>query len=115
MENDNNLDKKKQKSRRRKKDKDKDVQSVLESMACDPIAAMAVIANDPSVDVALRVKLLMELAQYVYPKRKGEFMAGVADEGVAVAETYEQRLRRIRALADEQGVPKKESGSAIEK
>ncbi|MBF0606861.1 MAG: hypothetical protein SFH39_18060 [Candidatus Magnetobacterium sp. LHC-1] len=90
---------KRQPDRNRRRGKLKGAQKVLESMAFDPIAAMAVIAGDPNVDVALRAKLLMELAQYVYPKRKGD----QAEEGTTT-ETYEQRLMRIRALADEAGV-----------
>ncbi|KJU82861.1 hypothetical protein MBAV_004942 [Candidatus Magnetobacterium bavaricum] len=90
--------------------KDKGAQKVLESMACDPIAGMAAIANDPDVDVTLRAKLLMELAQYVYPKRKvdqtesGVFVGG--KESVVADQTYEQRLRRIRAMIDEPGSDK---------
>ncbi|MBF0592745.1 MAG: hypothetical protein HQL02_11730 [Nitrospirae bacterium] len=82
--------------RKKRRGKLKGAQRVLESMACDPIAGMAAIANDPDVDVSLRAKLLMELAQYVYPKRKND----QTEEG-QVTETYEERLKRIRALADE--------------
>ncbi|MBF0344209.1 MAG: hypothetical protein HQL06_08255 [Nitrospirae bacterium] len=83
---------------RRKRNRTKVVgaQKVLESMACDPIAGMAVIASDTDVDVSLRAKLLMELAQYVYPKRKSDQAEESTDKT-----TYEERLKRIRALADE--------------
>ncbi|MCI4624778.1 MAG: hypothetical protein L3V56_02340 [Candidatus Magnetoovum sp. WYHC-5] len=54
---------------------------------------MAEIADDRSVDVKLRAKLYMELAQYVYAKKKTE---ATADEHVE--ESYEERLLKIRGL-----------------
>ncbi|MBF0537058.1 MAG: hypothetical protein HQL03_02265 [Nitrospirae bacterium] len=65
---------------------------VMESMRYNPIAELVIIAGDVDVDDGLRVKILMELAQYVYPKLKSN-----ESEQVKTAETYEERLKRIQA------------------
>src|SRR3712207_1587386 len=48
----------------------------LKALCCDPIEGMATIATDPSTDINLRFQALMELAQYVYPKKKAVEVAG---------------------------------------
>ncbi|MGH8503840.1 MAG: hypothetical protein ACREVE_15520 [Gammaproteobacteria bacterium] len=42
----------------------------LEALGCDPIAGMAHIAMDKTVDLSIRAQMYKELAQYVAPKRK---------------------------------------------
>lgn len=46
------------------------LQERLASLGCDPIEALARIAMNRKTPLAIRVKVLCELAQYVYPKRK---------------------------------------------
>ncbi len=40
----------------------------LREMNCDPIEGLAAIANDANTSIDCRAKILVELAQYVYPK-----------------------------------------------
>ena len=40
----------------------------LEELGCDPLEGMVKIAQDESVDEAIRVKVLIELCRYIYPK-----------------------------------------------
>lgn len=42
----------------------------LAKLGCDPIEGMALIAIDPDHAPELRVRCYIELAQYLYPKRK---------------------------------------------
>ncbi|MGH8502633.1 MAG: hypothetical protein ACREVE_09200 [Gammaproteobacteria bacterium] len=42
----------------------------LEALGCDPIAGMAHIAMDKTVDLSIRAQMFKELAQYVAPKRR---------------------------------------------
>ena len=42
----------------------------LAELDCDPIAGMARLAMDDTLDPALRGRMFSELAQYVAPKRK---------------------------------------------
>jgi hypothetical protein len=44
------------------------VAAKLEELGCDPITAMALVAMDETHPVELRMKLCMELAQYIAPK-----------------------------------------------
>ncbi|KWT91839.1 hypothetical protein [Candidatus Magnetominusculus xianensis] len=68
-----------------------DARRVLEGMAVDPLIGMAELARDPDVDSKTRAKIYMELAQYIYEKKKA-----AAPEETIQMETYEERLRRIR-------------------
>ncbi|MBF0320413.1 MAG: hypothetical protein HQL01_11490 [Nitrospirae bacterium] len=68
-----------------------DARRVLEGMAVDPLIGMAELARDPEVDSKTRAKIYMELAQYIYEKKK----PGTSEEAIQM-ETYEERLRRIR-------------------
>ncbi len=43
---------------------------ILEELGCNPIRGMAEIAMSESHPVELRARMFMELAHYVYPKRK---------------------------------------------
>ena len=43
---------------------------ILDELGCDPIRGMAEIAMSASNPVELRARMFMELAHYVYPKRK---------------------------------------------
>jgi hypothetical protein len=47
-----------------------EVMDKLEALGCDPIEGMARLAMDTSNSPELRGKMLSELAQYLYPKRK---------------------------------------------
>jgi len=42
----------------------------LEALCCDPLAGMARLAMDEKNAPELRARLFIELAQYLYPKRK---------------------------------------------
>ena len=43
---------------------------ILDELGCNPIRGMAEIAMSDSHPVELRARMFMELAHYVYPKRK---------------------------------------------
>ncbi len=47
-----------------------DLQAKLDGLGCDPIEGMARIAMNRRTPLAVRARLLAELAQYVYPKRR---------------------------------------------
>ena len=47
-----------------------EAQQILAELGCDPIEGMARIATDESNSAELRGRMLAELAQYAYPKRK---------------------------------------------
>ena len=49
----------------------------------DPLEGMAKIANDESLDIALRLTAYKELARYVYPQRKAVDMS--IDDGTSEA------------------------------
>ncbi|MCG6552263.1 MAG: hypothetical protein L7F77_08045 [Candidatus Magnetominusculus sp. LBB02] len=68
-----------------------DARRVLDAMAVDPLVGMAELARDPEVDSKTRAKIYMELAQYIYEKKKP-----AGHEETIQMETYEERLRRIR-------------------
>lgn len=72
-----------------------DARRVLEGMAVDPLIGMAELARDPDVDSKTRAKIYMELAQYIYEKKKS-----ASQEETIQMETYEERLRRIRGEDD---------------
>ncbi len=57
---------------------------ILEELGCNPIHGMAEIAMGESHPVELRARMFMELAHYVYPKRK------TVDVRVAEPEPREQ-------------------------
>ena len=46
------------------------IQDLCASYNIDPFEALLKLSNDPSLDINLRVGILKEIAQYVYPKRK---------------------------------------------
>src|SRR5690242_2717752 len=46
------------------------VDEKLAKLGCDPIEGMATIAMDPASPIEIRAKLLIELAQYIAPKRR---------------------------------------------
>jgi hypothetical protein len=77
-----------------------EAKKALESLAIEPLKDMHEMAIDDGVSEAIRAKLLMELAQYVYPKIKavgpdtadGEDGDDAADEEEKTS--YEERLER---------------------
>lgn len=72
------------------------VEEKLAALGCDPIEGMAKIAMDPATDVAVRVQVLKELAQYVTPKRKS---IELSDGGGRV--TLEDLVLRSFAIAED--------------
>ena len=70
--------------------KTKDVMELLESMGCNPIERLVSIAEDPEVDVAVRVRIYAELASYIFPKRKS-----MSIDMSVKTEPYQQRLIKL--------------------
>jgi len=50
--------------------KTREIQSLLDSLGCDPVEGMVKIAMDENNPPELRGRMFSELSQYVYPKRK---------------------------------------------
>ena len=46
------------------------IQNLCDSFKLDPFEALLKLSSDLSLDINLRVGILKEIAQYVYPKRK---------------------------------------------
>ncbi len=46
------------------------IQQLCETYEIDPLDALLKLASDSSIDINLRVSILKEVAQYIYPKRK---------------------------------------------
>ncbi|KJR40728.1 hypothetical protein MCHI_003372 [Candidatus Magnetoovum chiemensis] len=69
---------------------------ILGDAGCEPLKGMASIADDAEVDVKLRAKLYMELAQYLYPKKRG-----AENEDGSDTESYEEKLRKIKGLDED--------------
>ena len=69
----------------------------------NPLAELIEIARDNETDISLKAKINFELLSLLYPQ------IGKTEGGqiIAETETYEQRLRRIRASANEPLVPYK--------
>lgn len=80
----------------------REVKDRLESLGCDPIQGMAIIAMDKTADVALRGRMHAELAQYCYPKRRAVEHSGPNGEAIEIDDARpKQRLEdRIRGVAD---------------
>jgi hypothetical protein len=51
--------------------KSKEVGEILASLGCNPIEGMAKLAEKPEHTPELRGRMYAELAQYLYPKRRG--------------------------------------------
>lgn len=74
---------------------------LLNEIGFDPLRGMAVLAKDDSVPVAIRSRMLAELAQYVYPKRRSVELSGVdgsaieIDHGSSALESLEARIDGI--------------------
>jgi hypothetical protein len=52
----------------------------LRRLDCDPIAGMAKLAQDERVSAVLRARMFVELAKYIAPRAKAEYLTG-ADGG----------------------------------
>ena len=72
-----------------------EVAELLKRLNCDPLKGMAQIAQDEAVDIAIRAKVFMELAEYLFSKPKAISVDLTANE------SYEERLRRLRGLQEE--------------
>lgn len=46
------------------------IQNLCDSYNLDPFEALLKLSSDLSLDINLRVGILKEIAQYIYPKRK---------------------------------------------
>ncbi len=55
-----------------------DVAEQLRQLDCDPIAGMAMLAQDEALPAALRARMYAELASYVAPRRKAVELTGPA-------------------------------------
>jgi hypothetical protein len=49
---------------------ERDVRARLEALDCDPLEGMVRLAQDQTVDAAVRGRMFSELAQYCYAKRR---------------------------------------------
>jgi hypothetical protein len=58
-----------------------EIEEKLKKLGCDPIAGLAAIAMDQSVDVKTRAHCYSELAQYIAPKRKALEHSGEISNG----------------------------------
>lgn len=47
-----------------------DISAKLLRLRCDPLTSMVRLVQDRDTDVTIKSRLLIELAQYVYPKRR---------------------------------------------
>lgn len=68
---------------------------VLNAMNCNPLIGMVRLARNPEVDNKTRAALYKDLAGYVYTKK----VEVTTNQGLEM-ETYEERLKRIRASVD---------------
>ena len=66
-----------------------DVGDRLAALGCDPLEGMARIAMSEEADLSLRGRMFMELAQYIYPKRKAIDISSTA------AHTIEDLLAKL--------------------
>jgi hypothetical protein len=57
----------------------------LNRLGCDPLRAMAELAMDPTVPVAVRAKLYAELASFLYPKRKAVDTGLSPEDGISIS------------------------------
>lgn len=53
-----------------------DVADTLRELDCDPIAGMAKLAQDTTLSIKLRARMLTELATYIAPRRKAVKLSG---------------------------------------
>jgi hypothetical protein len=60
----------------------------LEALGCDPIEGLAKIALDPTITAELKVRCFLELAQYIYPKRKAVDVSTGEDRNIEVSITH---------------------------
>lgn len=70
------------------------VAAKLRALQCDPITELARLAMDPEIPPPLRARMLIELAQYVAPKKR----ARAAEKSPAPAgRTHEEWLKLLPA------------------
>lgn len=53
--------------------------ATLEKYNHDPVEALILAALDTELDIPLKIKINMELMQYIYPKRKAMELSGDPD------------------------------------
>jgi hypothetical protein len=56
----------------------------LEALGVDPVLGLAEIAKDPTVSVDLRARVLTDLMQYVWPKRKVLDVSADAQQPISI-------------------------------
>ena len=69
-----------------------DVAEQLRELDCDPIAGMAMLAQDDSVPVALRARMFAELANYTTPRRKAVELSGPSGQPLEPQPAFEMSL-----------------------
>lgn len=50
--------------------RDKKIEDFCETYSCDPIESLFSIASNINTPIDIRVSILKELAQYIYPKKR---------------------------------------------
>jgi hypothetical protein len=63
----------------------KSVMEKLDELGCDPIEGLAGIAMNTNTAPELKVRCYLELAQYVYPKRKAVDLSVEKSDGVVLS------------------------------
>lgn len=61
-----------------------DLQERLEALGVDPLAGLAAIAKDMTAPLDLRAKVMTDLLQYVYPKRRALDVASTNQQPISI-------------------------------
>ncbi len=83
-----------------------DVRLKLQELGFDPIVGMVTIAQDPTTERAIVVRVASELAQYVYPKRRAVEISGIDGAAIEVndnSSAIESLKARIAGIASRIG------------
>jgi hypothetical protein len=91
----------------------RDVTNLLDSLGCNPHEGMARLANDETVPLAIRARMLSELGQYVLPKLRAVELSGGLGLKLASG-SGATRERILKGLAEETntGSPSESSGTS---
>lgn len=86
-----------------------------EELGCDPIEALVGIANDPKTPIELRARVLIEIAQYIYPKKRSVELSGIGGGPIEVSDgsafkLLKERLDRLAQRLQGQG---RDGGQAV--
>ena len=58
--------------------------SRLEALGVDPVLGLAEIAKDPMASIDLRARVLIDLMQYVWPKRKALDVSAESQQPISI-------------------------------